>query len=86
MLTRHRTAKKRSILSMAGLSEMFTYDESTAPGHIMPKSPEKTGKTVKAEAGEGLSKPGSLTKKQVQSLAGSVASHIKPRDKAKGRG
>jgi hypothetical protein len=49
----------------------------------MAKTPEKTGKTVKHEAGKGLSKPGSLTKKQVQSLAGSVAAHIQPRGKAK---
>ena len=52
----------------------------------MAKPPEKTSKTVKAEAGKGLAKPASLTKKQVQSLAGSVASHIQPRGKAKGRG
>jgi hypothetical protein len=52
-------------------------------GPIMAKAPEKTGSKVKAEAGKGLSKPGSLTKKQVQSLAGSVAAHIQPRAKPK---
>jgi hypothetical protein len=60
---------------------MFTYDESPQRGHIMAKAPEKTNKKVKAEAGKGLTKPGGLTKKQVQSLAGSALSHAQPRSK-----
>lgn len=52
----------------------------------MAKAPEKTSKEVKSEAGKGLAKPSSLSKKQVQSLAGSALSHVQPRGKAKGRG
>lgn len=52
----------------------------------MAKASEKTGKNIKTEAGKGLKSPGSLTKKQVQSLAGSVESHIQPRAKTKTRG
>jgi hypothetical protein len=46
----------------------------------------KTTKAVKHIAGEGLKKPGKLTKKEVQKIAGSVESHIQPRGKGKTRG
>ncbi len=39
----------------------------------------KTSKHVKRDAGIGLRRPKALTDKQVQSLAGSVESHIEPR-------
>jgi hypothetical protein len=55
-------------------------------GHIMATKITKTGKIVKHIAGEALKKPASITKKQVQKIAGSVESHIQPRGRAKGRG
>lgn len=55
-------------------------------GHIMATKPEKTSKAVKHAAGEALKKPGSVSKKQVQKIAGSVEAHIQPRGKAKRRG
>lgn len=50
----------------------------------MASKPTKTGKEVKHLAGEGLKKPGKLTKKQVQKIAGSVEAHIQPRGKKNG--
>lgn len=47
------------------------------------KSSEKTSPKDKKLAGIALKNPGQVTKKQVQSLAGSVLSHIQPRDKPK---
>jgi hypothetical protein len=44
----------------------------------MPPSP-KTSRKVKREMGIGLANPAQLSDKQVQSLAGSVGSHIEPR-------
>jgi hypothetical protein len=44
----------------------------------MPPSP-KTSRKVKHEMGVGLADPTQLSKKQVQSLAGSVGAHIEPR-------
>jgi len=39
----------------------------------------KTSRKVKREAGIGLKNPKRLSNRQVQSLAGSVESHIEPR-------
>jgi hypothetical protein len=47
------------------------------------KPPEKTSPKDKTLAGVALKNPGKVTKKEVRSLAGSVLSHIQPRDKAK---
>ncbi|QVN21010.1 hypothetical protein [Burkholderia pyrrocinia] len=49
----------------------------------MAKKLTATSKAVKHAAGEALRKPTSVTKKQVQKLAGSVEAHIQPRNKAK---
>ncbi|WP_145956451.1 hypothetical protein [Burkholderia pseudomallei] len=62
---------------------MFTYDDSSTTEHIMASKPTKTGKEVKHLAGEGLTKPGKLTKKEVQKISGSVEAHIQPRGKTK---
>ncbi|WP_157382396.1 hypothetical protein [Burkholderia ubonensis] len=43
----------------------------------------KTSNAVKHVAGKALAKPTSVTKKQVQKLAGSVEAHIQPRKKSK---
>lgn len=51
----------------------------------MATKPTKTSKPIKHIAGEGLSKPGKLTKKEVQSLAGSVEAHVQPRKKKNGK-
>ncbi|WP_155033653.1 hypothetical protein [Burkholderia pseudomallei] len=49
----------------------------------MAKKPIKTSEAVKHAAGEALQKPSSVTKKQLQKLAGSVEAHIQPRKKGK---
>ncbi|MFL9987233.1 hypothetical protein [Paraburkholderia sediminicola] len=51
----------------------------------MASKPTQTSRSVKHAAGEALAKPSSVTKKQVQKIAGSVEAHIQPRGKAKGK-
>ena len=45
----------------------------------------KTSPSVRHEAGVGLKEPSNLTKKQIQSLSGSVEAHIQPRKTKKPR-